>query len=82
MLALGTSLRISASSVVCGLEAPEKWDTFTQCLPPPPNGGGQNGTVGRAVMVETFSKGALERALLTLKDIMLKERSQLQKPIF
>ena len=50
--------------------------------PPPPNGGGQNGTVGRAVMVETFSKGALERALLTLKDIMLKERSQLQKPIF
>lgn len=48
-------------------------DTFTRG---PPNDRGQNGSVGCAGMVEILCKSPLEREFLTLKDIMLKERSQ------
>lgn len=67
-----------ALASIHSLEAPpppkkKSRDTFTQC---PLDEWGQNGPVGCAVMVEIFCESPLEREFLTLKGIMLKERSQ------
>lgn len=46
----------------------------------PPRWWGSEWAVGCSVMIEAFYKSALERKFLTLKDIMLNERSQSQSP--